>query len=282
MTPSEAPATEAAIAAMRRTVEAGVDLDRLLAAGKTAIRLDPPMPETRAPHTITSSTTPSPVRVAIARDAAFGFYYADDLEAFERAGAELCFFDTLTDARLPEADGLFIGGGFPETHAARLTANAPLRADIATKLRAGMPAYAECGGLMYLCRSIRWGNEMHEMVGVIPADAVMHKRPQGRGLVLLEETPKYPWPPSGGTKQRTPAHEFHYAALEKLEAGLHFGWRIERGAGIENGQDGIIFYNILAGFCHLRATAANLWVERFINYIRANRILTDRSGCASQ
>ena len=95
-------------------------------------------------------------------------------------------------------------------------------------------------------------------------------------------TPTISWPPLDGRKQRITAHEFHYAALEKLEKGLHFGWRIERGAGIENGQDGIIFYNTLAGFCHLRATAVNPWVERFINYIRANRIFTDRSGRAPQ
>jgi cobyrinic acid a,c-diamide synthase len=131
---------------------------------------------------------------------------------------------------------------------------------------------------MYLCRSIRWGDETHEMVGFIPADAVMHKRPQGRGLVLLEETPNYPWPPSVGAIQRIAAHEFHYAALENLEKGLQFAWRMERGAGIENGQDGIIFYNVMASFCHLRATAANPWVERYVEFIRANRITIDCSG----
>ena len=133
------------------------------------------------------------IRIAVARDSAFGFYYADDLEAFERAGAKLCFFDAISDSRLPDADGLFIGGGFPETQAAALEANAELRADIARKIRAGLPTYAECGGMMYLARSIQWKGVSHKMVGVIPADAVMHDRPQGRGLVLLQETEKSPW-----------------------------------------------------------------------------------------
>ncbi|MEJ2117964.1 MAG: cobyrinate a,c-diamide synthase [Alphaproteobacteria bacterium] len=277
MTPSEAPATEAAIAAMRRTVEAGVDLDRVLAAGKTAVALKPPLSEASAANISTSSDAPPRVRVAIARDAAFGFYYADDLEAFERAGAELCFFDALSDACLPKADGLFIGGGFPETHAARLSANASLRADIAAKLHAGMPAYAECGGLMYLCRSIRWGDETHEMVGVIPADAVMHQRPQGRGLVFLEEMANFPWTSPGGAKQRTQAHEFHYAALENLDQGMRFAWRIERGAGIKNGLDGLVNNNFLAGFSHLRSTETYPWVEHFVEFIRIN-LITD--GCS--
>ena len=124
----------------------------------------------------------------MARDTAFGFYYADDLEALERAGADCVFFDTLADGRLPEADALLIGGGFPETQAARLAANTALRADIRQAISRGLPVYAECGGLMYLTRSITWRGVTHAMVGAIPADTVMHERPQGHGLVMLEET----------------------------------------------------------------------------------------------
>ena len=128
------------------------------------------------------------LRIAVARDTAFGFYYPDDLEALEQAGAELVFFDALRDAQLPQADGLFIGGGFPETQMPALAANKGLRAQVRRAAEAGLPIYAECGGLMYLTRSITWGSETHEMVGFIPADTVMHATPQGRGLVVLEET----------------------------------------------------------------------------------------------
>ncbi len=176
-------------------MEAGIDLDGLLDIASSA----PPLP---CKAHLLQPPAERDVRIAIARDSAFGFYYPSDLEAFELAGTELCFFDALSDSRLPDADGLFIGGGFPETQAAELEANASLRADIAQKIAQGLPAYAECGGMMYLCRSIRWKGASHQMAGVIPADAVMHSRPQGRGLAVLEETAFAPWPATEGGAAR--------------------------------------------------------------------------------
>ncbi|MBI4724499.1 MAG: cobyrinate a,c-diamide synthase [Rhodomicrobium sp.] len=266
MTPMETPESRAAIERLRRAVEDGVDLDRLIAAGKAA----PALPRSANPPTNASGQD---LRIAIARDSAFGFYYPDDLETFERLGAKLCFFDALSDSRLPEADGLFIGGGFPETQAAQLEANVSLRADIASKIRLGLPAYAECGGMMYLARSIRWRERSYEMAGVIPADAVMHMRPQGRGLVLIEETPNAPWPqPRGDTAAaKIHAHEFHYASLENLDPSLRFAYKVVRGAGLGAGRDGIVLGNLIANFSHLRATAANPWVERFLRFVRVKR-----------
>jgi cobyrinic acid a,c-diamide synthase len=261
MTPAETPASRAAIERLRKAIEGGVDLDALLAIAAGAGALEGGL---SAP----AAAAGGEVRIAIARDSAFGFYYADDLEAFERAGAKLRFFNALEDARLPDADGLFIGGGFPETQGAGLEANAALRADIAAKIRAGLPAYAECGGMMYLARSIRWGEAAHEMAGVIPADAVMHKKPQGRGLAVLEETADALWP---GVGAAIPAHEFHYAALENLDPGLRFAYKVARGTGIGGGRDGIVMGNLLASFCHLRATAGNPWVDRFVSFVRARK-----------
>ncbi len=261
MTPMETPASRAAIERLRKAIEAGVDLDVLLAIAAKPAPLPAAVATPQAP-------APQDVRIAVARDSAFGFYYSDDLEAFERAGAKLCFFDALSDARLPDADGLFIGGGFPETQAAQLEANASLRADIAQKIRAGLPAYAECGGMMYLARSIRWGDASYEMAGVIPADAVMHSKPQGRGLAVLEETADALWPAAGA---KIPAHEFHYASLENLGPGLRFAYKVARGTGIGAGRDGIVLGNLLASFCHLRATAANPWVDRFLSFVRSRK-----------
>ena len=174
-------------------------------------------------------------------------------------------------AGFPRRDGLFIGGGFPETQGPRLEANASLRADIAQKIRHGLPAYAECGGMMYLTRSIRWGDTSHEMAGVIPADAVMHARPQGRGLAVLEETADAPWPAASSGLAPIPAHEFHYASLENLDPSLRFAYKVARGTGITAGRDGIVLGNLVASFCHLRATAANPWVDRFLSFVRARR-----------
>ena len=133
------------------------------------------------------------LHIGIARDSAFCFYYHDDLEMMKQQGATIMFFDTIKDEALPEVDALFIGGGFPETHKEQLAANQKMRGAIRHFANSGKPIYAECGGLMYLTRTIRWKDEESEMVGIIPADTVMHDRPVGRGYVKLTQEPNHPW-----------------------------------------------------------------------------------------
>ena len=275
-TPAESERAEQALAAIGRTVAAALDLDRLLALARAA----PDLPAVSALACLGS--VPPDVRIAVARDSAFSFYYADDFAALERAGARLCFFDTLADARLPEADGLFIGGGFPETHANRLQANGELRGAIRTAIRDGLPTYAECGGLMYLARAIVWRGQRSEMVGAIPVDAVMYDKPQGHGLVILEETDHAPWPEVDGSARRAaiPAHEFHYARLENLDPNLQFAYRMRRGAGID-GRDGIVLGNMLAGFAHQRVTACNNWASRFVAFVRRHKETCARRAAAA-
>jgi cobyrinic acid a,c-diamide synthase len=260
-TPGETAESDAIIESARRAAEDGLDLARLAEIAAQA----PAAPEPASP--LGRSRRPD-VRIAIARDEAFGFYYQDDLEAFGRAGAKLVFFDALRDERLPDCDGLFIGGGFPETHAARLSANAPMRDSIRKALAGGLPAYAECGGLMYLSRSVAWGEARWPMVGAVPADARMNERPQGRGLVVLEETGEAPWSVGRGP---FPAHEFHHAALEGLAPGARFGYRVRRGSGIDGRRDGVVIGSLMAGFSHLRNTLAYPWVERFVAHVRSAR-----------
>jgi len=212
-------------------------------------------------------------RIGIAQDAAFGFYYPGDIEAFQQAGAELVYFDTLSDTQLPEVDGLFIGGGFPETQMQALEKNHSLRQAIATAIEAGLPAYAECGGLMYLTRSIQWKGTTCQMVGAIPADTVLHKKPVGRGYVRLQETDNHPWKKNQATSaSEFAAHEFHYSSLENLGTGLDFAYNVLRGTGIkstQNGiaQDGIIYKNLLGGYAHLRDVNHNHWVQRFVSFV---------------
>jgi cobyrinic acid a,c-diamide synthase len=273
MTPAENRAAHATIARIARAVASGVDVERLVGLMHTAP--DQPVMQLRRGRAM-----PSALRLAVARDRAFGFYYPDDLEALERAGARLLFFDTIEDARLPQADALFIGGGFPETQARLLEANTSLRGALRQAIRAGLPTYAECGGLMYLARSIVWHGEKREMVGVIPADAVVHERPQGRGLVRLEETADAPWPRPSGKQAAMPAHEFHHASLENLEPGLRFAYRIVRGQGIDGGRDGIVLGNMVASFSHLRDTSRNRWAGRFVSFARAHaRVVAPPTTC---
>jgi len=264
-------AAETMISRLADAITAGVDLDHILGCAGTAGK---EAELTKAPA-LPSKPEPD-VRIAIARDAAFGFYYQDDLEAFEKAGAELVPFDTLNDARLPDADGLFIGGGFPETHLDALSDNGALLTDVRSSLAAGMPAYAECGGLMYLARSIQWRGEKRDMVGTVPADVLVGQRPQGRGYMVVEETGNSPWPGAASIKtsdrKGVPVHEFHYARLDKLDKDPVFAHRVLRGTGIDGDHDGLLVNNLLAGFAHHRNTVANPWVERFVAFVREKSV----------
>ncbi len=256
-TPGDADGPDARIEAIRTVVEVGVDVDAVLALARTALPF-------QAPARPLAPARNADIVIGVARDEAFCFYYADDLEALERAGARLSFFSPLRDARLPAVDGLFVGGGFPETHGPALAANAGLRADIAAAVAAGMPVRAECGGLMYMARSIAFGGRSDAMVGAVPADAVMMDRPQGRGLALLA--------PAGASPGETiPAHEFHHARLVGLSDDARFAWRVLRGDGIDGRHDGVMVDNLVAGFCHLRDTSRFRWADAFVDQVRRRK-----------
>ena len=273
MPANETAEAEHHIAAIGQRIADQVDLDRLLAISHTDRQLSAPAPR--------HATQDSPVRIAIARDAAFGFYYADDLDALTAAGAQTVFFDTLKDPKLPVCDGLLIGGGFPECFLDQLEANTPLRADIRRAIEAGLPAYAECGGLMYLARSIEWQGRSAAMVGVIPGDIRMHPKPVGRGYVILEANADHPWRHIAGddgcAREARPApeqaplhaHEFHYSSLSGLPADTRYAYTVRRGHGIDGQHDGVLLHRLLASYTHLRATSGCDWPEKFVRHVRA-------------
>ncbi len=262
--PSESDHVSQRINELAKMMEASVDIDRLLEISQLA----PSPPTPRSAPFITS--TLDKLRIGIARDSAFGFYYGDDLEALENAGAQLVFFNTLVDAKLPAIDALFLGGGFPETHLKALQDNKSLRADIKVAAQNGLPIYAECGGLMYLSKQISWRDEVAQMIGFIPGSVLMHDAPQGRGLVRLQETGRGAWPKQSGDDQPATimAHEFHYASLEGLPDDTVFAHKVLRGHGIDGAHDGIVMGNVQAGFCHHRTTAQNDWAVRFVDFVR--------------
>jgi cobyrinic acid a,c-diamide synthase len=239
-----------------------VDLDKLLALSQ------------KEPLAVPHKAQVSPLacgeklKIGIARDRSFGFYYADDLEALEAAGAELVPFDALRDAQLPEVDALYIGGGFPETCATELEANVSLRSQIKQAIDNGMPTYAECGGLMYLSRSINYEGRTFDMVGAIPGDVKMHPKPIGRGYVHLKEEEAHPWPRPDTPAKQIKAHEFHYSSLENLPPDSRFAYHVERGYGIDGERDGLILKNLLASYTHLRTIGSCYWATRFVAFIR--------------
>jgi cobyrinic acid a,c-diamide synthase len=273
MPANEAHAAERHIAEIARAVAEQVDLDRLLEISATDVAL--PRPPLRVSRGDTA------LRIAIARDAAFGFYYVDDLDALRFAGAELTFFDTLRDPHLPECDGLFIGGGFPESFLDGLEANVTMRSSILDAIEGGLPTYAECGGLMYLARSISWKGQTRRMVGAIAGDISMHEKPVGRGYVKLQPTAAHPWHTAATAETPTiAAHEFHYSGIDNLSTDTVFAYDMQRGHGVDGNRDGIVYKNLLASYTHLRATAGCDWPARFVRFIRQCRTSRESRLCS--
>jgi cobyrinic acid a,c-diamide synthase len=241
-------------------VAAQVDLGRLLAIGDSA-------PDMSITLTAEAATAAEPLRIGIAHDPAFGFYYNEDLDALRAANVELVELDTLHAPALPEIDGLIIGGGFPEVFMAELEANRTLRNSIRHAIEAGLPTYAECGGLMYLSKSLNWQGQTRRMVGVVPGDTVMHERPVGRGYARLEPTGDDRWQETASI----PAHEFHYSSLENLPADSIYAYRVTRGHGIDGAHDGYQRDNLLAGYVHRRGAGDQGWITPFLNQVRAHK-----------
>ncbi|MEJ2591087.1 MAG: cobyrinate a,c-diamide synthase [Candidatus Thiodiazotropha sp.] len=271
---NEADTSERMIALLAGVVRQSVDLDRLLEVASKA----PPAAKTAATSMEKLQDSPAlkAVRIGYARDKAFGFYYPDDLEKLRQLGAELIPFDAINDTYLPDVDGIFIGGGFPETAMEALEANQRMRHAIADFIEAGGPVYAECGGLMYLTRSLSWQGKKCRMAGIIPADTVMHEKPQGRGYVQLRDRGNGPWPAASGqgpAGETISAHEFHYSSLEGLDATPdQFAYEVLRGTGIDGRNDGYFYKNLLASYTHMRNVGGNHWVERFVAHVRSCRV----------
>jgi cobyrinic acid a,c-diamide synthase len=205
------------------------------------------------------------VRIGVAQDEAFCFYYRDNLRELERCGAELAFFSPLRDD-LPDVDGLYIGGGYPELHAAELEA-APSRNQIKRASEDGMPIYGECGGLMYLGESIETEECKRRMAGALPGATIMTKKIQALGYVEAEVVGQNPVVAQGRTLR---GHEFHYSCFE-CERDASFAYRLRRGKGIEKGPDGealdgLVEHNTLGGYLH--AHFYTLPIERFIENCR--------------
>jgi TusE/DsrC/DsvC family sulfur relay protein len=157
-----------------------------------------------------------------------------------------------------------------------------MRASIHAAIEADLPVYAECGGLMYLSRSLRWKDQVYEMVGAIPADVVMHERPVGRGYVELQTTDDTPWSPqTGAVPGVVRGHEFHYSSLENLAPDLKFAYRVRRGHGVDGKHDGVIYRNVLASYAHLRSGAGSDWAVQFVAFVRAHKVAQARQTSAA-
>jgi cobyrinic acid a,c-diamide synthase len=243
----------------RRAVAKAVSVNEAF-QGREAMARRRPLPFPSEDRNEEREDQPIKARIGVMRDRAFNFYYPENLEALKKEGAQLLFINSFVD-RLPEVDGLYIGGGFPEFFLEYLEKNRELREDIARAIEEGLPVYAECAGLMYLSRKIHWQGRSYEMVGIIPAEVQISEKPEGHGYVTTEVIDENPLFPVGLSIR---GHEFHHSKVS-IENDVRFVYRIKRGNGIDGKMDGVLYKNMFAAYTHLHALGTLGWAEAFVS-----------------
>ena len=248
-------------AAIQRVAEVGeqyLDLEGLWNLAQTAPALEP----CGSTATVVDRPKAGAVRIGVFRDAAFQFYYTENLEALVREGATLVEISPLVDRELPDVDALYIGGGFPETLAPVLSDNEQFRDRVRAAVEQGLPVYAECGGAVYLGEKLLFESQEYPMVNVLPVVFGFQEKPQGHGYVKLETVGDNPFFSVGESLR---GHEFHYTNIESCaESDLTFAFKVSRGFGFDGERDGMCRYNVLASYTHVHALGADGWAPSVV------------------
>jgi cobyrinic acid a,c-diamide synthase len=271
--PEEHPRARAALERLFKAVLDNVDVDSVwkLAASSPPL---PPCPDARSDAVGMPGASP---RIGVFRDSAFTFYYPENLEALERLGARLVDVSGLRDRELPPVDALYIGGGFPETHARELADNESFRASVRREVEDGLPIYAECGGLIFLGEAVEFGGKTYPMASVFPVTFSVGEKPQGHGYVVVEVDRPNPFF-APGTVLR--GHEFHYAGvLNYRPEEVKPVFNVRRGYGFDCGRDGLVYKNVLASFCHVHALGEKAWAKALVEL--ASRRMCSVSGTST-
>ena len=259
VTPQEHAEQASAIQSAENLVRSTVDLARLTRIAEAAA-LNPVAIASAVEEPNIAPRNVRGLRIGYFQSAAFTFYYPDNLEAIAQTGATIIAVDPLKDAELPSVDALYIGGGFPETHAEWLAANTSFHRSIASAAGLGLPIWAECGGLMYLSRSIHWKDSHYPMAGCLPVDVSLGRKPAGHGYeeVLVDQPNPFV---KKGTVLR--GHEFHYSQV--IDAGqVETAFAVKRGTGLGNGRDGVVMNRVLASYIHLHSLASPEFVSGLV------------------
>jgi cobyrinic acid a,c-diamide synthase len=234
-----------------------IDLDALVAMARSAAPLEV-IPHENAPRPPTRDVR---IKIGYLKDSAFSFYYPENLELLEQAGAELIPISALSAAALPDdLNALYIGGGFPETHAAALSANRTFLGSLRRAAEEGLPIYAECGGLMLLSRALSWKGARYEMADVFPFEVEVSETAQGHGYIELQVDTPNPFFPAGTCLR---GHEFHYSRIVPQSDWTATACEVRRGTGCFKGRDAAIIRNknVWASYTHLHALATPQWAQ---------------------
>lgn len=255
VTPEEHAQAEKSISLAAGLLTDNVDLDQILhfARNTEAIECQDAAVNDSGLHEPASGK----LKIGYFSGPAFTFYYPENLEALTQAGFELKSVNPFTDDQLPEIDALYIGGGFPETHATQLAGNVRFRQAVKKLADQGLPIYAECGGLMFLANSIIWDQKQFPMAGVLDTDVLISRKPAGHGYVEAETDQETPFFRRG---VRIRGHEFHYSQVTEPNQ-LQTGFKLLRGQGIGGQRDGIIHHNVMASYLHIHAAGTPEWVS---------------------
>ena len=261
LTPVTETETDALIAHMAETVGAGLDLAAIRSVAESAPALFPETEETAGEK--------APVRIGVAKDEAFTFYYPTSLSALAEKGAELVPFSPLADETIPDVDGLLFGGGFPEMFLEKLAANVSLKTSIRNARDAGMPIFAECGGLMYLCREIfDFEEKEYEMVGLVPAVCRMQKKLQRVGYVTAKALCESILAQAGETLR---GHEFHFSTMEPDASDFPWAYELMGSRQKEAHREGYAAGAVLASYLHINFDGSPAAADRFLSACRAYR-----------
>ncbi len=261
VTPEEHQQAEQAIAIAGQMIRESVDWKRLAQVGQEA-ESPPLIPPCSAGGEIKGGLLPNGfgLRIGYFTGSAFTFYYPENLDALKAAGVNLIKVDPIRDSKLPQLDVLYIGGGFPETHAFDLAGNESFRQSLRDAAGRGLPIWAECGGLMFLSKQLLYQGKNYPMAGVLPISVMLHKRPQGHGYQQVVVDRENPFLPVGTAIK---GHEFHYSQLNNPVEQTIF--TVHRGTGVGSSRDGVLYKNVLASYLHVHATATPEWCEGVIS-----------------
>ena len=205
--------------------------------------------------------------IGVIRDSAFQFYYPDNLEALKNLGAKIVFISPLSQDRLPEVDAVYMGGGFPETHAPQLAENNGFRDHLKALSLNGLPIYAECGGLIFLGKSIRLDGREYPMSGILPVWFGLSIKPQGHGYTRVKVVNQNPFYRIGETLK---GHEFRYSKILKIEFQDHeMAFSMERGKGVVDKKDGFFKNNTFGTYTHIHALGSVSWAPSLLDKARA-------------
>jgi len=211
------------------------------------------------------------VRIGIIRDAAFQFYYPENLEALRDEGAEIIEFNSMTDKEVNNIDLLYIAGGFPEVHADQLTKNKSFRDSIKRLADSGLPIYGECGGVIYLGDSVFYNEKKYAMCGVFPIDFELKKKPVGHGYTDIKVDSDNPFFPKGAEFK---GHEFHYSFPVNWKTNsFQTAFNMEKGFGINGNRDGVFYKNVFATYTHLHASGTDLWAKNLVKVANCQKVI---------